>query len=162
MFLDKLFKAIGTIFTGLFGSAKKTWKKLSPEVQNAMLHGSQVVETINSNIDASPAFIIELLAKKFPDLTKEKLHEGLGKVAVALKLAQEMNSDDLLTLIQTLQTYLGSLKGKVWAAISHSIASVFAIVVAPAATKFAAISSLMEFVYHTFIKKDKEEKEDAE
>lgn len=152
-FLDKLFHAIGSIFTGLFNSAKKTWKKLSPEVQNALLHGSAVVATINDNIDASPDFIIEILQKKFPDLTKEKLHEGLGKVAEALKLAEATNTDDLETLIKNIQVYLGSLKGKVWAAISHTIASVFAVVAAPPETKFAVISSMIEYVYQHLIKK---------
>lgn len=155
MFLDKLFKAIGSIFTGLFNSAKKTWKKLSPEVQNAMLQASSIVETINTNIDGTPAFIIEILRKKFPGLTVEKLHEYTGKVAAALKLGQELNDPDLETLIVHLQAYLGSLKGKVWAAMSHTIASLFAIVAAPPETKFAIISSLMEYVYQHLIKKEK-------
>lgn len=154
MFLEKLFKAIGSLFTGLFNSARKTWKKLSPEVQNALLHGSAVVDTINNNVDAAPDFIIEILQKRFPDLTKEKLHEGLAKVATALKLAEENNTDDLETLIKNIQVYLGGLKGKIWAAISHSIASIFSIVVAPPETKFAVVSSLIEYVYHHYIKKD--------
>lgn len=152
--LEKLFSAIGSIFTGIFTSAKKTWKHLSPEVQAALIHGSAVVDTINKNLSGSPDFIIELLRQKYPDLTREKLEDGLNKVATSLKLIEEGNSDDLETVIKNIQVYLGAQKGKIWAAISHSIASIFAIVTAPSETKFAAVSSLLEFVYHSFIKKD--------
>jgi hypothetical protein len=153
-FLGKLLAAIGSLFTGLFNEAHRVWKKLSPEIQAAMLHGSAIVDVINKNIDAAPAFIIELLQKKFPDLTLEKLHSGLNEVAKGLNIAETVNNDELGTLIEKLQVYLNSLNDGVWAGISHTIASIFAVITVPAGTKFATISSLMEYVYHHFIKKD--------
>lgn len=154
MSVGTLLHKIGDFFGALFNGAKKAWKKLSPEIQSALLHGSAVVEAINSNIDKTPDFIIEFLLQKFPDLNIDRLKAGLAEVAKGLKIAEDTNSDDLATLIQNIQKYLSEQKGALWAAISHSIASIFAIAVAPGGTKFAAISSLIEWVYHTYIKKD--------
>lgn len=154
MFLDKLWQAIGSIFIGVFNSAKRAWKKQSTEVQDALLHGAGIVEAINTNLDKTPDFVITLLQGRFPKLTKESLHAGLAKVSAALKIGEDINNADLETLIKNLQEYLGGLEGHLWAAISHSIASIFAIVTAPPETKFAQISLLIEYIYHSIIKKD--------
>lgn len=150
-----IFKKIGEFFKGLFNAAKKTWNRLSPEVQEALQHGSGIVAIINQNIDATPDFVLEAILKRFPELTEEKIKDGLTKVAEELKILQGVNDPDLPTLLKNLQVYLGSLSGKGWAVASHLIASAFAIITAPAGTKFAAITSLIEWVYQTFFYKPK-------
>lgn len=152
--MKKLLSLIGLFFTGLFNSAQKTWNKLSPEVKAALMNGSGIIEIINSNIDQTPDFVIQLIQKKFPELTIEKIKDGLHQAALGLSIANEINNADLKATIVNLQKYLEGLKGTTWAKISQTLALGFAAAIAPKGTKFAAISSLMEFVYHSFIKKN--------
>ncbi len=163
MFLDKFLSKIGDVFSSLFNSAKKTWVKLSPEVQNAMLHGSAVFAAINKFRDAAPDFIIDFLTKKYPDLPVEKLFDGLTKVSLALNIAEGINSPDLETTIKNLQAYFASKKddGKIWATLSHAAASILAVILAPAGTKVAVVISLIEYVFQDKVKGDMEEKEAA-
>lgn len=147
-----LFEFFKKIFGGLFNAAQKTWNKISPELQKAMLHGSGIISVINTHVDASPDFIVELLQKKYPDLTKEKIHESLQKATEGLSIGQGIVNADFGTTIQLLQGYLSSLKGKGWANISQTLAKGITAFLAPKETKFAAISSLMEFVFQTFVK----------
>ena len=153
MSLQTFLSKIGDFFSGLFNSAKKTWAKLSPEVQNAMLHGSGIIDIINNNVDKVPSFVIALIQSKYPDITTDKIHAGLKGIADALHIAEGVNDGDLEALISNIQKYLASLNGKIWANISGTLAKAIAAFLAPPETKFAAISSLMEFVYQTFIKK---------
>lgn len=152
--IQKLLHAIGDWFTNLFKSAEKLWKKISPELQEALMQGSEFVNIINTNLDATPDFIFELLQQKYPDLTKEQLHEYLKKALEGTSVAYEVTNQDLETNILALQKYLGSLEGTTWAKISGLIAQGYAAAKAPAGTKWAAIASLINFVYHSFIKKD--------
>lgn len=153
--MKKLLSIIGDFFTSLFGGAKKTWKKLSPEVQAALLNGSGIIEIINTNVDEAPDFVIELIQKAFPNLDIEKLKDGLHQAALGLTVAESINNADLQTTIENLQAYLKGLQGTTWAKISQALALGIAAALAPPTTKFAAISSLIEFVYHSFIKKSK-------
>jgi hypothetical protein len=153
MFLDKFLAKIGDFFSGLFNAARRTWKKLSPDVQNAMIHASGVIDIINNNVDKVPDFVVEIIQKKFPDLDLEKLKVGLHAVGTELNLLEGVNDPDLLTLIEKLQKHLESKQGKAWALISSSMSQILAVILAPAETKVAAIISLIEFVYQHFIKK---------
>lgn len=140
-------------FGDLFNSTEKAWRKLEPEVQAALIHGSGVIDIINKNLDQTPEFVWELIQKKFPDITKENLQVGLQKVNDDFKIAEGIDNPDLLTLIKNLQTYLASLKGQFWQKASSFISQTLAIVLAPNETEFAKIVSFIEFVYRTIINK---------
>lgn len=152
MFLDKLFKAIGDFFSGLFKSAKKTWNKLSPEIQNAMLKGSGLVAIINDNVDKAPDFVIDIIKKKYPDFSIEKIKEAIKKGSEGLTIAGGINDNDLAVTIGNLQKYLSTLEGKTWAKISHTLGLGISAAIAPKETKMAALSSLLDYVYHDLIK----------
>ena len=131
------------IFTDLFDSAEKAWHKLEPQVQNALLDGSGVVNIINENLQATPQQVFDLIQQKFPALTKEKLTEGLTKVSNGLKVAQDTGNQDLLTTIQNLQTFFSGLQGKFWESASSIAAQVLSTVLSPDDTPFAKISMLI-------------------
>lgn len=160
MFLTDFFNKIGHAFKSIFNSAQKAWNKVSPEIQKALLWGSGAVAIINKNVDAAPVFVLDLIEKKFPGLDREKLHNGMNQIAQALGVAQNINNTDILATIQALQVYLSGLKGKLWANISQTLAAGIAAAIAPPETKFAAISSLVEFVYQHYIKKQVETDEE--
>lgn len=147
------FKVIGDFFAHLFSGTKKTWKKISPEVQKALMYGSDVIDTINNYLDQTPDFIIDIIAKKYPELDRAHLQAALAEASKDLKIAEGVNNDDLETIIKNLQSYMAGLKGQAWAKISNFLAQGIAIFTAPAGTKFGMITSLIEFVYQTFFKK---------
>lgn len=141
------------IFTDLFNAAEKAWDKLEPKVQDALIDGSGVINVISQNLEVSPDAVFELIQKKFPGLSKEKLTDGLTKVSDGFKLAQDTAEPDLLTTIKNLQTYLSGLQGKFWESATSISAQVLSTVFSPDDTAFAKISSLIEYVYRKKIKK---------
>ena len=141
------------IFKDLFNAAEKAWDKLEPKVQTALLEGSGIISVISQNLEATPDVVFDLIQKKFPDVTKEKLANGLAKVSDGFKLAQDTETPDLLTTIKNLQTYFSGLHGKFWESATSISAQVLSTVFSPDETPFAKISTLIEYVYRKKVKK---------
>ena len=141
------------IFTDLFNAAERAWDKLETKLQDALIDGSGVVNVISQNLEASPDMVFDLFQKKFPNLSKEKLANGLTKVSDGFKLAQGTAEPDLLSTIKNLQTYFSGLQGKFWESATSISAQVLSTVFSPDDTAFAKISSLIEYVYRRKIKK---------
>ncbi|MGN6213680.1 hypothetical protein [Parafilimonas sp.] len=141
------------IFTDLFNAAEKAWKKLEPTVQDALLDGSGIINVISQNLEATPEELFELIQKKFPNISKEKLAEGLNKVSDGFKLSQDIETPDLLTTVKNLQTYFSGLHGKFWESATSIAAQVLSTIFSPDDTPFGKISTLIEFVYRKKIKK---------
>jgi hypothetical protein len=135
------------IFTDLFNSVEKAWHKLEPEVQNALIHGSGVINIINQNLQKTPQEVFDLIQNKFPDLTKDKLTAALAKVTDGLKVAEDNTNPDVLTTIQNLQKYFSGLQGKFWQGAASTSSQILAIALSPDETPFAKIASFIEFVY---------------
>lgn len=156
-FFGKIIAAVIGVFGGIFShvlkGAEKTFNNLPEATQQALLHGSGVLDFINSQVDAVPEDIEAGLLKEFPDLDIDKLKIGLLAVAQGFNLQVDANS--VTDIIQKIKDYLTSLHGNVWDAITQGAANIIAIFLAPADTKFGAIASLMEYVYQTFFKKNK-------
>lgn len=138
------------IFTDLFNSAEKAWHKLEPKVQDALIHGSGIIKILNDNLEKTPDVVFTIIQEKYPDITKEYLHDGLNKVAEAFKIPDA----DLLTTIENLQVYLLSMSGsgEVFDAIRSALAQILAIALAPKETLFAKIVSLVEWVFRKKVK----------
>lgn len=135
----------------LFKAAKREWDSLPATEQNAILHGSGVLDILNTETGKLPAEVRAAITKKFPDLDEATLEKGLFELAHTFGLLPKENDlDDCITL---LQTYLSSQQGVKWAAVIQSAANILAIIVAPAGTIFAKIGMLMEYAYQTFFKK---------
>lgn len=143
----------GSIFHSVMKGAEKTFDELPQETKDALIHGSGIMDVINGLLDGTPDEIRAAIAEKFPDVSPVALEAGLFAVAHGFNLLP--NENDLNDCINKLKEYLKNLHGNVWDAIMHAGASILAIVFAPAGTKFGAITSLLEWVYQTFIKKDK-------
>ncbi len=150
-FFGKIIAAIGSVFSGLFNAAKKTYDKLPKETQDSIVNGSGIVSLINDMIGEAPAKIREAIIAKYPDVDVAKLEAGLFEIVHALGLLP--NAKDLEYLISVLQDYLKNKTGKFWADASRSLSSLVALIFAPAGTKFEAIASLIGAVYHWLIKK---------
>jgi hypothetical protein len=144
-FLDK----IGHFFTGLFNAAKRAYNKLSPEQQDALVHGTGLISLINSMAESTAEQIRAAITLQFPNLDEAKLEAGLFQIANQFGLAPT-NIDEA---IEAIKTKLAGLTGKFWAIASHNAASIFAVFAAPIGTKVAAIVSLIEYAYQKFHKK---------
>lgn len=155
-FVGKLLASIVGIFGGIFShvlsGAEKTFEQLPDAVKDSLIHGSGIIDIINAMLDNTAAEIIAAIQEKYPDVDIKALEAGLFTIAHGFNLLPEANNLD--DVISKLQAYLKSLKGVVWADISHSASLLLAIILAPAGTKFGAIANLIEYVYQTFIKKD--------
>lgn len=141
------------IFTDLFNSIAKAWKKLNPEVKDALVHGSGVISIINEHLQDTPEVVFDLIEKKFPKLTKEKLSGALTEVSDKLKVAQNTADPDLLTTIKNLQAYFSSLEGRFWEGAASTTSQLLSIALSPDDTPFAKITMFMEYVYRKKIKK---------
>lgn len=141
----------GSIFKHVMEGAEKTFDELPQETQDALIHGSGVMDFINSQVGELPENIEAAILEKFPDLNIDSLKSGLLAVAKGFKLNVDENS--LADIIAKIQGYLKSLEGNVWNAIVQGAANIVAVFLAPAGTKFGAIASLMEYVYQTFFRK---------
>lgn len=150
-FFGRLLLIIGGVFTHLFQGAKKTYEDLPADQQAALQHGSGVIAIISQEVGKEPAEIRADIKAQFPDLDEASLENGLFTVAHAFNIEPKLNDiDDCISL---LQTYLTTLTGNVWEGITHSLASLLAVIVAPPGTKFAAVGSLIEYVYETYFQK---------
>lgn len=100
--------------------------------------------------DDLPQTVRTEIQLRFPNLDVARLEISLFNVAKAFGLGEFNNLDDCIV---ALQKYFASLDGKIWAVASHAGASLIAIAFAPAGMRVAAVVSLIEYVYQTFIKK---------
>ena len=149
--MPSIFKKIGQFFKNLFNALHKAYNKLSPEQQEALQQGAGLVAIINSNLDAAPEKVKELIQAQYPELDVAKLEEALFNVAQSFGVTDLSDLDEAIMVIQN---HLNSLEGKAWAIASHTAASVIAIAFGPKESKVATFLMLITWVYHTFIKKD--------
>jgi hypothetical protein len=149
--LATVWGALGSIFQHVMTGAEKTFNELPQETKDALIHGSGVLDFINKEIGKLPEEVEAGILAAFPDINADSLKSGLLAICKALNIGVDENS--ITDIISKLQAHITSLQGNVWDAIMNGAANILAIFLAPAGTKFAAISTLMEYVYQTFFKK---------
>lgn len=152
-FLGKLFKKLGQIFVSLARGAQKVWEKTQPEIQQALLKGSGIVDVVNKYINEKPDFIIEILKQRFPEFTDEKIKAIFDEVYKNLNLAKDGIVPDLNQTVQNVADYIKQHTGSKWAKVSEEIANGIALFLAPEGTAWNKINTIMWWVYQTFIKK---------
>jgi len=157
-FFGRLLAAIGSIFAPAFRGAEKAYNALPEDQKQALKDGSGIIDFINTRLEGIPADIKTALQTEFPYQDIAKIEQTARDVAEAFNLIREGEEFSLEELIEKLQQYLKAQKtkgGKFWAIASHSIAAIFAVLFGPADAKVSVVASLLEYVYHAFIKKDK-------
>lgn len=152
-FLGKLFRKLGEIFVSLAKGAQKVWEKTQPEIQQALLKGSGIVDVVNKYINEKPDFIIEILKQRFPEFTDEKIKAIFDEVYKNLNLAKDGIVPDLNQTVQNVADYIKQHTGSKWAKVSEEIANGIALFLAPEGTAWNKINTIMWWVYQTFIKK---------
>lgn len=145
----------GSIFHHVLAGAEETYKNLTPEQQSALLDGSGILNLINSMLTSSVTEIRAAIQEQFPNVSEAALEAGLFEIAHIFNLTP--TDGDLDDCIAKLQAYLASKtqQSSTWDNIMHSASLALATILAPAGTKLGAFAMLIEYVYQTFIKKDK-------
>jgi len=105
-------------------------------------------------VNESPEYVIGIIQKVFPELTREKLLEGLNKVSEGLNVVDAIEAETLEETVRNLQKHLEGLKSDTWAGASSLAAKLLAIFLSPKGVKYAIVEMVMEYVYRKFIKKD--------
>lgn len=149
--LASIVSIFGSIFHHVLSGAEQTFNQLPQATKDSLIHGSGILEIINSMIGSTAASVEAAITEKYPDVNATNMEAGLFAIAHAFGLLP--NEGDLHDCIAKLQAYISSQKGTVWEDIMHSASLLLATVLAPIGTKLGALSSLLEYVYQTFIKK---------
>lgn len=158
-FFGRLLATIVTLFGSIFhhvlAGAEETWKSLPQDVQDALIHGSGIMALINTMLGSTVDQVRAAIQEQFPDVSEAALEAGLFAIAHAFNLAPK--DGDLDDCIAQLQAYLAKQEQQstVWESIMHTASLTLATILAPNGTMFGALATLIEYVYQTFIKKDK-------
>lgn len=147
----KIAQVISQAFISLFNAAKRAYKNLDPASQQALQMGTGLIDLINAMTEDTAANILLAIKEKYPNVPVEVIEVALFQVAQQFGLNKDI--DDLEEAIDHLKNRLNELDGKVWAVVSHSMASTLAAIFAPKEQRVAVIVSLIEWVYQNFIKK---------
>lgn len=148
-----IFKKIGAFFVGLFNSAKAAYLELSEEDKVALQGGTGIVEIINTMKGAAVSEIRAAIQAKFPAYDEATLEAALIQVGNTFLGSSYANGDAVIEAAQAKLIGLKNSNPKAWAVASHGIAALFAALLGSPATKVATFTSLIEFVFQTFIKK---------
>lgn len=127
------------------------WNKLSSELQNALVHGSGIVDTIANDVNALPTDVINGILSKFTDVKIEDLTPWLAKVQGVFTGVTAAVDQDAATTIANLQEYFKQFEGTQLGGILSTVAQILASVIAPDSI-FAQIATYIETAYQVFIK----------
>lgn len=153
MFLDKLIKSIGHFFDGIFSSIKHAWNQFETHEQDAVIQASTILDLVRTNIDAAPDALFGIIQLKFPNITKEELHDVISNTAAQLQIADKIVNEDLGVTLKNLQTYLGTLSDNGFITTIKSIVSIMATLFAPSLTAIQKVELVLEWVYLKLVKK---------
>jgi hypothetical protein len=149
-FFEKILAAIGHLFTNLMKEAERVYKQLPEDVQTSIEHGSAIVAVINSLLTSAPQEIIDALQKKYPAISITQLTATVFDILKQLNITQVGSLEEGIAELQ--KHLIRAQENKVWEGVSFGLSGLFAILFAPAGTKFAVISQVLEVVYHKYVK----------
>lgn len=145
--MKNFLKWIGLLFAS---AARKLWNSLTPEEQQNLKYGSGVIDVINKYLDETPMIIETAIKNKYPDFDLQKL--------ITLVNLAGLNTDNVAMTVQDaitkLKTYLLTKQDKVWQWASSALAELLTVALNPSLTVFEKVSTLIQYVYSKFIKKD--------
>ena len=148
----KFFNTIGIWHPKFEDAVKDLFTHLPETEQKAITAASGIIAIVNANLDKVPDVVFSLVQQKFPDITKEKLTEGLNKLNGDLIKTGDNMPTDFAGALGVLQGYLGKYEGNTWEVISKSVVTVLANVFLGGGSSIQKIDAVLEFVYRNFIK----------
>lgn len=147
MFLTKIFQWL----ISLFSAMKRGYNKLSATEQELSKRASSIISIINTNLNASPETILNLMQLKFPELsivTISNLLTEAGEVANIFTQGNEKSIDDKILIIQKFL----SQNGNIWVYRTQSLVKALITVMLPS-TPLEKITIVLEYIYQKLVKK---------
>lgn len=84
------------------------WAKLDITVQNALLHGTGILDTIAQDLNAVPKTVVDNILTRFTDTKIEDLQVWLAQVQGVFTGVAAIPNQDVETTIKNLQDYIKS------------------------------------------------------
>lgn len=151
--MPNIFQEIKDWVNGWFITIEKKYNELEPEIKTAIEDGSQVINVINTNLEATSQFTLDLIHDAIPNADIEKVKAGLQTVSADIAGLAAVPSDDIYTTLTKFQTYLKGLSPAKWAQESSTAAQKLSAFFASDTTPFDVIVSFLPYVYKKLIKK---------
>jgi len=148
----KFFSKIGIWRPSIEDAVEDFYNKLHDNEKSAVQNASGWIAIINSNLQATPDFVFDLIQQKFPGVTKESLTDSLNKLNVNILKVDANTPDDFGAALSKLQDYLGKYQGNTWIAMTRAVVAVLSDVLMNGTTPIQKIETVLEFVYRTFVK----------
>jgi hypothetical protein len=148
----KFFDKIGIWHPDIEDAVASLYNKLHNTEKTAVKNASGWIAIINSNLQATPDFVFELIQQKFPEVTKESIADALNKVNSEILKVDANTPDDFDTALAKLQDYLSKYQGNTWIAITRAVVAVLSDVLLKGTSPIQTIETVLEYVYRTFIK----------
>lgn len=151
--IASIVKLFGGIFKHVVLGAEETFNNLPDDVKQSLIHGSGILDIVNSMLDKTPDEIREAILEAYPDVNLPDLERGLITVAHTFNIA--VTIDSLEDAIGVIKDYLKTKEQQstVWEGIMHTASLLLATILSPQGNLFGALSQLIEYVYRTYIKK---------
>jgi hypothetical protein len=147
------FNAIGLWKPNFEKSIVKIYEQLQDSERKAIEMASGWVAVVNTNLQATPDFVFDIIQQKFPGVSKEKIAEVFNKVNKALKLVDDNTPETFEDAVAVLQAYLSKFgEHAVWASATKMVVEIAANILTGKATPIQTISTVLEYVYQMFIK----------
>src|SRR5689334_8678146 len=147
----KFFAKIGIWHPKIEDGIEDLYNKLHDTEKQAVQNASGWIAIINSNLQATPDFVFDLIQKKFPGASKESITGALNKLNAEILKVDANTPDDFGTALSKLQDFLGKYQGNAWIAITRAVVAVLSDVLMNGTTPIQKIETVLEFVYRTFI-----------
>jgi hypothetical protein len=130
------------------------YDKLHGYEKDAVHLSSGWLAVISANLTAVPDFVFVEIQKRFPEATKEAVTDFVNKLNARIAGIDSQVPDDFATAMTKLQEYLLKYNGNTWINIIRMVVTEGADILLNGVTPIDAISAVLAYVYHTFIKKD--------
>jgi hypothetical protein len=148
----KFFYSVGIWHPDLEDGIKAAYDTLHDTEKEAVKTASAWIAVINSSLYLAPDAVFELLAQKFPGITKEKLTAFLNNLNSQIAQADRNVPDDFGAAMEKMQSYLATYEGHSWAAITRAVVEIGAVILSGGKLDISLVGTILEYVYQTFIK----------
>lgn len=144
-----IFSFIANLFANIFSAIRREWNSLPSNVQAQIKGGSSAINILSQYIGQDPKLTIATLQANIPNVNLDQWYSMMSVLAKSWNLTIPATLEDLVV---SLQTYLKSVEDSEWDRILSGGAQLLADILTGTSTPFGIIVSVIEFVYHEFVK----------
>jgi len=151
---ESFIERFGDWIEGIFHKSEDIYNTLEETAKKAAVWGSGLIAVVNTQLNALPTMVIDLIKQKFPDLSIDVVHGFLDILRTKIDNAASQIPLTLEDAIAWLQNFLANHKStsdSIWGVISATAGQILATLFSPetAIEKFLSIGL---WIYHLIVK----------